>query len=132
MKAIAKALIIFSILVTFAGCKLDSKYSNLRACNYSSDKNYEDVITNILISDGATNDNFVSIWNGKLGANQNLLLEIEPGNYGVKFSGTRFYTSGIEKPIEFTTGYKASVRFAAFWTYKVIYDGNGIFIQEED
>ena len=125
-----KILIFASLL--FIGCRLDGKYSNLRACNQSYNSNYEDVITNIYISNEATNDNFVSVWNGKLGSNQSTLIEIDCGNYGVKFSGTRSYNSGIEKPIEVTTGYKTPIRFAAFWTFRLIYDGKGLVAEEED
>ena len=126
--------VIGSILLSFfiMGCTLDRKYSNLRACNQSYNPNYEDVITNIYISNEATGDNYVSVWNGKLGPKQSTLIEIDCGNYGVKFSGTRYFNSGIEKPIEVSTGYKTPVRFAAFWTFRLIYDGNGLFAEEED
>lgn len=44
--------------------------------------------------------------------------------------GTRYYSSGIEKPLEFTTGYKSPVRFASGWTVLVTYDGEGIVAEE--
>ena len=120
------------ILFLILACKLDRTYSNLRAVNSSYNANYEDVITNIYVSSGATNDNYVSVWNGKLKSGNSILIEIDSGNYGVKFTGTRYYTSGIEKPIDVSTGYKSPIRFADFWTFKLIYDGEGLYAKEED
>ena len=61
MKIVTKIFFLFLISIFWGGCQLDNKYSNLQACNLSYNQNYEDVITNIYISDGATDDNFVSI-----------------------------------------------------------------------
>ncbi|MCR5252579.1 MAG: hypothetical protein K6C98_02565 [Treponema sp.] len=100
--------------------------------NTSYNKYYEDVITDIYVCENATNDNYKSVWTGKLLPGQTVQLEIDCGNYGVKYKGIRYYNSGIEKSIDVTTDYKAPVRFAQFWTFKIIYDGNGIEVIEED
>ena len=132
MKFFKQAFFLGAILLFLSACSLDDKTSYLRAVNASSNENYEDVITDIYICEDATNDNYVSVWNGKLRPNESKKIEIDSGNYGIKFTGTRYYNSGIEKPIEETTGYKASVRFANYWTVRVTYDGNGIVAEEED
>lgn len=124
-------LFVFLSLFLF-GCQLENKYSYLRAVNSSYNQYYEDIITDIYISENATNDNFKSVWTGRLVPEQTVQLEIDCGNFGVKFKGTRYYHSGIEKTIDVTTGYKAPVRFAPFWTFKLVYDGNGIEIKEVD
>jgi len=134
MAVIKKVLLssIFILLLSACSLTTEEKVAYLHAVNSSYNANYEDVITNIYISDGATGDNYVSVWNGKLKPLSETTIEIAPGNYGVKFTGTRYYTSGIEKSIDATTGYKSPIRFANFWKFRVTYDGEGIFSEEED
>ena len=129
-----KHVAIFALVVTFlfVSCSLNLDVSYLRAVNASINANYEDVITDIYICAGATNDNYISIWNGKLHPGQTAKIEIATGHYGVKFVGKRYYNSGIEKDISETTGYKTPVKFAEYYTVRVTYDGNGIVAKEED
>lgn len=119
-------------LILIISCQIEEKYSYLRAVNSSVNPDYEDVITDIYISENATQDNFRSIWNGKLKPGQSTILKINCGNFGVKFKGTRYYHSGIEKAIDVTTGYRTPVSFASFWTFRLIFDGEGLYAKEED
>jgi len=125
-------ILISFILLLFSSCELETKYSYLKAVNKSYNRDYEDVITDIFISENALNNSFRSVWTGQLKPGQSSLLEIDCGNFGVKFRGIRYYHSGIEKPINVMTGYKSPIRFAPFWSFKLIYDGIGIEIKEEN
>ena len=120
------------IAMLFSSCALTEDESYFRAVNSSSNAHYEDVITDIYICENATNDNYVSVWNGKLYPGNSVKFEIEPGKYGVKFVGTRYYNSGIEKPISETTGYKEPVKFNNYYTVRVTFDGSGIVAKEEE
>ena len=130
-KFLVPVFLIFCIL-HFISCKVLDDESYLRAVNSSSNANYEDVITNIYICEGATDDNYVSVWNGKLYPGNSVKFSVDPGKYGVKFTGTRFYNYGIEKPISVTTGYKEPVKFNNYYTVRVTFDGNGITAREEE
>ncbi len=122
----------FSLSLLLNSCTLEENKSYLRAVNNSFNANYEDVITNIYLCEGATNDNYVSVWNGKLRPGESTKFEIDSGKYGVKFTGTRCYDSGIEKTIDVATGYKEPVKFDNRYTVRVTFDGNGIVAREEE
>ena len=125
------AVVVFTFFSALS-CTLDENKSYFRAVNTSYNKNYEDIITDIYLCEGASNDNYVSVWNGKLHSGETVKFSVEPGNYGGKFFGTRCYNSGNEKSISETTGYKKPVKFKNYNTICVTFDGNGIFAYEEE
>lgn len=132
MKKLFGACFAFYIVMMMFSCTLEEKKSYLRAINSSYNENYEDTITNIYLCEGATDDNYFSVWNGKLRPGESRKFEVDPGKYGIKFAGKRIYNSGIEKEIDVTTGYKEPVRFDNFYTVRVTFDGNGIVAKEEE
>lgn len=119
------------IALSCASCSLEDKTAYFRAVNASTGSNYDDVITDIYVCQGATDDNYASVWNGRLSPGRSVKFDVTPGKYGIKFVGIRYYHSGIEKPISVTTGYKTPVTFDGYYTVRVTYDGTGIVAEEE-
>lgn len=131
MKKLALLFISLLSLILFSSCDLDDE-SYLRIKNQSFNNNYQDIITDVYLCVDATEDNYFSVWNGKLTPGSNSKFKVEPGEYGIKINVTRKYNSGINAEEEYKTGYKEPIEFDNYYTIEVIFDGNGITAKEYD
>ena len=78
-------------MVIFLSCS-DMFKSTLEVRNESSSSNYSDTITDILISEGQE-EWYKSVWSGTMSSGDNVLVEIDSGDWCVKIKGKREYTT---------------------------------------
>ena len=70
--------------------------STLEVRNESSSSYYSDTITDILISEGQE-EWYKAVWSGTMSSGDNVLVEIDSGDWCVKVKGKREYTTSGNK-----------------------------------
>lgn len=116
-------------MVIFLSCS-DMFKSTLEVRNESSSSNYSDTITDILISEGQE-EWYKSVWSGTMSSGDNVLVEIDSGDWCVKIKGKREYTtSGNKYNIDKIANYKDPAEFRNGDTVTFIFDGNGLYKQK--
>ena len=111
--------------VIFLSCS-DTFKSTLEVTNESSSTDYSDTITDIMISEGQE-ESYKSVWSGTLNSGDNVLVEIDSGDWCVKVKGRREYTSGIKEDIDEIANYKNPAEFRNADTVTFIFDGKGLY-----
>ena len=114
--------------VIFLSCS-DTFKSTLEVRNENSSPDYSDTITDIMISEGQE-ESYKSVWSGTLNSGDNVLVEIDSGDWCVKVKGRREYTSGIKEDIDEIANYKNPAEFRNADTVTFIFDGNGLYKQK--
>lgn len=114
--------------VIFLSCS-DTFKSTLEVRNESKESYYSDTITDIMISEGQE-ESYKSVWSGTLSSGDNVLVEIDSGDWCVKIKGRREYTSGIKEDIVERANYKNPAEFRNADTVTFIFDGNGLYKQK--
>ena len=109
----------------FLSCS-DTFKSTLEVRNESSSPDYSDTITDIMISEGQE-ESYKSVWSGTLNSGDNVLVEIDSGDWCVKVKGRREYTSGIKEDIDEIANYKNPAEFRNADTVTFIFDGKGLY-----
>lgn len=74
---------------------------------------------------------YKSVWSGTMSSGDNVLVEIDSGDWCVKIKGKREYTtSGNKYNIDKIANYKDPAEFRNGDTVTFIFDGNGLYKQK--
>ncbi len=127
-----KYLLFFTaIILSMLAISCDGKFtSTIVVENSSTAENYDDLITEIMVSED-TSEDYKTVWTGKLEYNKKVSYDIDSGDYCIKIKGTRVYTSGTEKEINEICSKGNPIEFRNCDTKLFVWDGTSLINKGE-